>query len=1053
MKPGPLLALALAAALGLATPLAYAQQDAGAPVPDPTEDGPRERAAPDPTDESTSADEPAAPTTSAVPQVAAPSPLLADYRLEGTLLEAREVIHGFLDEIVPVGQPWTDQQQRDVIEQCLEVGYHASIRSELIGQAHVRAYLNLQPVTLVRHIKVNIRENTLLQRLSRPARLVQDTLFETDIERRMRLSEGRPFPLDEVNREARLAEEKQRLLDYLRDEGFFEAQVALQAVPHGAYGVDIEVDVMLGPAYFVGRVSVLGNREVADDEIRKLFHHQRLLMWPRRFNRDQLKRDIDAVAALYRSRGFPGARVRTDFDRSTSFKRNRREVDFAVIVRERRRIEIYFEGNATQDDASLRSQLTLDDEGTYDDVEIQRSAQAIRSYYQSQGYFEASVLWERVSFRMPEQLFDRIVFTIDEGPKLQVKRIDFKGNTAVNSTVLEGLIKTRVFPSLPWQSGGYVTSAQLQQDVQRIVNLYRSRGYAEAEVHYEVSRDPRLLGNAAALAAAILSGLPAQGLYVRFVIEERAPQEVSGVDVEFDGPHRKAPQELLRVTRLKPGSYFTQAQAESDSDRIQRFYFEHGYPYAEVATEQERDPHGRVRVIHKVREGVPVRFGKVALRGNFRTRPWVVFEEMQLEEGDAFTLGRAEAAQRNLRTSGLFSNVRFKYIGLDDSNRDVVNVVLHLQERYDYLLDYALGAGFSSDEREFIEATLGFPHIMGTGARLNARGLFGRQEQAIEGKLLLPRWIQRRVFRLGFLVEATGFYRREDTERFGQLLSFGGSLGAGVEGQPGGNWDGWFFGVRYNLRQRNRTEELIRIPGAGDDESEAPIKTRTGAIGPQLVIDKRTDERGRRNPLSPEAGWRAELSVLFADESLFGDDRFVKIGLKGLHYSKPGRRFLLTNGLRYDHGIPMGGAVVLPEVERFFAGGDTTVRGFEEDRMLTEIVEADLPPLGGIPQFRVLPAGGNIRLIHNLDLQVQVWDQSFLKNLPWASAIFVDTGMITNSLDGLERKQFRNSLGIAFWRLVTPVGSFSFEWAVPLSPQRGDNPRGRLHLNLGFVFK
>jgi outer membrane protein assembly factor BamA len=162
-----------------------------------------------------------------------------------------------------------------------------------------------------------------------------------------------------------------------------------------------------------------------------------------------------------------------------------------------------------------------------------------------------------------------------------------------------------------------------------------------------------------------------------------------------------------------------------------------------------------------------------------------------------------------------------------------------------------------------------------------------------------------------------------------------------------------------------------------------------------------------------------------------------------------GRRVLLSTAARYDQGFPLGGEVLLPDVERFSAGGDTSVRGFEEDMLKTEIVRTPLDPSGTVQPFRVVPAGGNIRLIHKLDLQLQVWE---LLAQPVATAIFVDTGIVTNSWKGFELSQLRHSLGIALFRWVTAGGSFSFEYAFPLDPQLGDNPLGQFHLNVGFVF-
>ncbi|RMH42817.1 MAG: outer membrane protein assembly factor [Deltaproteobacteria bacterium] len=993
-----------------------------------------------------------APVATPLPDVRAPLRTLVRYEVTGRLLEAESVVRAFLDQVMPVGNAWTSDSRRAVVEFCATLGYHASVTERTDGSGVV-VTVALAPVTRVRRIAIHVNGPGVLHTL------VQDKVFERDVRRRLRLQVGQPLPRDPDERRRRLAEEVQRLRDYLADIGFFEAKVRVSAVADGPDAAKLVVHVDTGPPYYVGRIRVVGNVDVDASEIKRMFHHTRFALWPiwrgweRRFDRAQLKRDIDRVADLYQRRGFPGVRVRTDFDRNTSFNRARREVDFTVIIRERRRIEVYFEGNDAISESRLRDQLTLDDEGAYDDFEIQRSAEAIERFYQSEGYFEATVLWERASFRMPDQTFDRIVFTITEGPKLKVKQIEFVGNHALSDATLRDAIKTREFPRFVLASGGYATSVQLEQDAQRIRALYQSRGYADVEVDYDVTRAQSLVGRAPALAAAILADLPAEGLFVRFIVREGKLHRVEDVRFVFSGAHTQTAAELQQRVSLRPGSAFTPDAAAADGETLRRWYFRNGFPYAKVDTRTQRTGPDRVVVVHTIAEGISARFGKVVVRGNFKTRDWVLREELDLPEGAKFTLGRAESAQRNLRTSGLFSNVRFDYVGLDDGNLDTINVVLNVQERYDYWLDYTLGAGASTDEGVFAEATARAPNMWGAGVRFEVTGLAGSQRQRLDSKLLLPRWVQRHWLGLGFRTEIAGFLANELTPRFGNLTSFGATVGAALEGQSGGEWDGWFVGLRYNFRQRNREEELVRVAGPNDDIEKTRVRTRTGAVGPQFVLDRRTDAQGRRNPLAPERGWRIELSALFADEALGGDDRFVKLGFKGLHYWKLGRRFLLTNGLRYDHGIPLGGAVVLPEVERFFAGGDTTVRGFEEDRLLTEIVETPLPPIGGVPQFRVLPAGGNIRLIHNVELQVQVWDHSFIGGLPWASALFLDTGLVTNSLEDFQLRQLRHSIGVAFWRLVTPVGSFSFEWAVPLDPQVGDNPRGRLHLNLGFVFK
>jgi outer membrane protein assembly factor BamA len=266
-----------------------------------------------------------------------------------------------------------------------------------------------------------------------------------------------------------------------------------------------------------------------------------------------------------------------------------------------------------------------------------------------------------------------------------------------------------------------------------------------------------------------------------------------------------------------------------------------------------------------------------------------------------------------------------------------------------------------------------------------------------------------------------------------------------------GFWEGWILSLRYELRNRSREENLIRPPGSNDDLERDTVAVRTGAIGPQLIIDKRRDASGRPNPLTPEDGYKLELRALYASPYLGSQSRFVKLGGSAQFFWALSPRILLSSGMRYDHGIPIPiRAAALPETERFFAGGDTTVRGYEEDRLATEVIEEPVPPLGQVTRVRVLPAGGNIRFIHNLELQVRVWE---LLEVPVASAIFLDSGVVTNSLEGIAIGDLRHSLGVALLRLVAPFGSLSLEYAVPLAPEPFiANARGRYHVNFGLLF-
>ena len=110
-----------------------------------------------------------------------------------------------------------------------------------------------------------------------------------------------------------------------------------------------------------------------------------------------------------------------------------------------------------------------------------------------------------------------------------------------------------------------------------------------------------------------------------------------------------------------------------------------------------------------------------------------------------------------------------------------------------------------------------------------------------------------------------------------------------------------------------------------------------------------------------------------------------------------GRWLFLRHGFRFDQGFPLGGASLLPKVERYFAGGDTTIRGFQLDRARIEVVRYPDPSLGPAPDVyasSTSPLGGNLRILQNIDLQFPI-------SPPWYGSVFMDNGVVADSLDGL----------------------------------------------------
>ncbi len=328
--------------------------------------------------------------------------------------------------------------------------------------------------------------------------------------------------------------------------------------------------------------------------------------------------------------------------------------------------------------------------------------------------------------------------------------------------------------------------------------------------------------------------------------------------------------------------------------------------------------------------------------------------------------------------------------------------------------------------------TVGYEHrnLLGQGWLLTSRGEYGTKKTEVSAQFIDPRFVGTQ-----FRLQLTGFYSREATARLGDIRQGAGTIGFAREMYPGLD-----ASLTYGWRRITRTEFLLR--GAGPDAAQETVSIPTTVGSLRFAVEwQRLD-----NPLVPTRGLKLQGAVELATPALsfrVGEDTFVKTTLRELSVVPLNERLGVRHSLRYDHGFALAGASLLPKVERFFAGGDTTMRGFDLDRARVETLTGDLAPLTVVVQYR--PLGGSMRVLHNVDLQFRIAGA-------WYASVFVDSGVVADSLDGLRAVDFRHGAGIAPLVFKLPIGDISMAYAWPLDPEPGDPRIGRLHLNVGLMF-
>ncbi|MBK9032807.1 MAG: BamA/TamA family outer membrane protein [Myxococcales bacterium] len=986
-----------------------------------------------------------------------------EWEVVGTFIDPAATVRAILEPEVGKLRVLTDAAREQLLEVCERIGYRLlDLRTTRLPDGGIRATLEVAPILVVRWVDVSVSS--------------RGVFLDDEIRRRLRLRPGAALPYDEGPRQRLLDEETQRVRTYLRDEGYFEAAVTISVTRTGAYGATVAVTAALGPSYRAGTITVENTSQAGGAlaipvrEVQAVFDHRQVCLrlafpptCPTRFTRSQLQADLEEITRRFQRRGFPAVRVASDFDPVGSIDRKTKTVSLTLKIDERRKLDVVFEGNDPDrvPDEDLAGVLTFAAATTVDDFEVAASARAIEQYYQARGNFDVMVSSERVRFRA----FDRVVFRIEPGQPRSVRAVEMTCRGASGPQPcslplgdLTGAIGTRTDEFSFFGSSASPTTALLTSDVAALERLYHRRGFLRATARVAVAPTAAGWGAAALAMAEVAVDRAPTALRVRFTIDEGPRTTINQVNVVFEGAATgggTAADERQVRARLgfKVGDPYVRDTIEAAAKRLEDWYWSVGRPRAQVTIpEPILSADGQAALVTiNVEERQELRIGQVIVRGNFRTRDWVIKDELGFGQGELLTGDLYRGGPSRLRSTNLFSSVSLKLLGFDDDKQGTVDVLVRVEERKDVFAQLDLEGGGSLENGWFVRAKPSLPNVAGLGIRVETNLTAGTQYQAAEATLRLPHWLWRRAVHAQFDLEVAGYVRNQITERFGDLFTYGGTLSAirSWQREADERHKARLIGIagRYDVRLLSRDEELIRPAGAAGDLTTNPIRTRTGTLGVRLTWDQRRDRQGNLNPLAPDNGFRAEVGVSYASPYLLGQDTFLKLSGTGQTFFTSGRVQLRLDG-RYDHGVPLGGAVLLPEVERFFAGGDVTVRGFDEDRLATEIITEPVPPLGQTTQVRVLPAGGNIRALATVDLQATLWR---VAGFPVASAIFTDAGLVTNTLGSVRLGDVRPAVGMAL-RVLLPIGAFSGEYAVPVVPQLGDDPRGRFHFSVALRY-
>lgn len=320
-----------------------------------------------------------------------------------------------------------------------------------------------------------------------------------------------------------------------------------------------------------------------------------------------------------------------------------------------------------------------------------------------------------------------------------------------------------------------------------------------------------------------------------------------------------------------------------------------------------------------------------------------------------------------------------------DNHRIPIDIALSPRARR----SYTAGAGISTDSGPRLRLAYEDRYINRSGHRLNGDVTVSPQQQEAGVGYIIPLQNPARES-----LRISSAFRREEADSFStNTYRVGISYRRNV-------FDNWAQSIFTNFQHERATLD------AGKEQSNATISginwSRT-----------RSDD-----PIYPRRGWRLFGQISGAHEALISDISFLQFSGNAKYIRPLGPGRLLLRG--EAAATVVDEAQELPVSERFFTGGDQSVRGHEWNSL--GATDAD----GNV-------VGGKHLLVGSVEFDIPVHNS-------WNAAVFYDIG---NSFDTLDSLTLRDSVGLGI-RWMSPIGAIRADIARTL-----DDGQFRFHLTMG----
>ena len=661
-----------------------------------------------------------------------------------------------------------------------------------------------------------------------------------------------------------------------------------------------------------------------------------------------------------------------------------------------------FEGNKIFKDQFLFSIISSQTRTPFSKGIIDEDIRKILQIYREKGRFKATIVPQKVLLK---EGGIGLIFSINEGPRTEIKSINFIGNKEFNDSRLRSVIESsqKSLFSFISTSDDYSELRQ-EKDRKLLEEFYSDKGFANAKVKSSVgtlSDD----GKSFNITYTIFEGNRTSISEVKF------ENKISTLDLS----------DIRYLVKTKKGDLYVGSEIEKIRKSLEKKVIDLGFPFAKVSLKKINiNEKQSVDIVFMIFNGPSLYVERIDIKGNNQTLDQVIRREFSISEGDAFNPALIRKSEEKLRALGFFKNLSVSVLPGSSSDKAVVTV--DVEEAPTGSLNF--GAGYSTDTELSGTISLSERNFLGKGQRLLFEVLTSESNKSIKFGFTEPALLNRDLSAsidltyLDLEPRQSSFTSNESSIRTG----FGFKLGNDTR----------------LITSLKILEEKISVPISSNS---LILKEDQGKISKsELSFDYLID--GRDSIIKPKNGFllRSDITI----SGLGSRNSFIKGSARGKIYNSFFDDLITVTG-ELEGGFMQMQNGFSRTVDRFSLGG-RSLRGFQYGQ------------IG--PREGDEPLGGENYAVSRIEANFPI---GLPKELGFYGGIFAEAGSLwglnydkekieidANDLKSVDSK-IRSSVGFTlYWS--TPIGPLQFNWAKPQQYLSGVDKTENFSFNIASQF-